>query len=220
MTSLFRSEVIQNQTPDIGVPLGLGRTWTGSYSLFLLVAISAGVLTVLFGTYPRKAHVMGFLTPDLGIIKIMSPRGGRVVQAQVAEGTIVSENDIIFVVDVSGISGAGPTNDLMAENLKSRRKLIQNELQRLDTVHDSDRRRLKAEVDGYRRQMAALEQNLAARLAFAALAQHALDRAVILEAKGTYSLVQRETAESQWAGANAQVADLRNSLAGVGAALA
>src|SRR6266536_2089210 len=132
MSRLFRNEVIERRLSEIGVPLGVTNGWMNLYVVVLAVAILAGFATVAMGSYSRKSRVFGFLVPDKGLIKVLPLHAGRITELRVAEGQHVVKDEVVAVVDVSAVTMAGRTADLIVEKLKDRCRLITEELHRLN----------------------------------------------------------------------------------------
>ena len=99
MANLFRPEVLENRQRD----------WLGSIQL--IRPVSLGLLTafvvatalavasyLVLGEYTRKARVSGYLVPDQGVIRLMSPQAATLLEAHAVEGTTVRRGDVLFVL--------------------------------------------------------------------------------------------------------------------------
>lgn len=97
MGSLFRPEVAEAQR----------QNWLGQVQLvrpLSLTLLTAGVLCALllvlaflfFGEYTRKARIGGVLVPDLGVIRLVPPVQGRVLERRVQEGQSVRAGELMF----------------------------------------------------------------------------------------------------------------------------
>lgn len=213
MSKLFREEVAQRHLSGVGVPLGITGIWTKLYAILLVIAIVAGISMVVFGSYSRKARVSGFLVPDTGLVRVFPGRNGSVTERRVEEGQQVNKDEILFVVDVGATTNAGRTADLILENLKDRRKLLNQELERLTSVQVSEAERLNASVFSLRSQISATDAELRVRHDFVRLARNAHERNRSLEARAIYSSAQTEKAEQDVVSALVQVATLERTLA-------
>ena len=101
MSSLFRPEVIENRQSQ----------WLGSIQLLrpvslhvlTLLAVGAAVIVAAylwFGEYTRKAHVKGFLAPDRGVLRLMSPQAATVLESHAVEGKAVHAGEVLYVLSV------------------------------------------------------------------------------------------------------------------------
>ena len=76
-------------------------TRTPAVTLLLLAAVLSTALIVGFaawGQYTRKEHVVGFLAPTRGLIKVFTPQAGTVLERPVSEGQAVKQGDVLFVI--------------------------------------------------------------------------------------------------------------------------
>ena len=211
MTALFRDEVVQKRLTEIGVPLGITPGWMKLFSACLVAVLVAGALLVAFGNFARKARVTGFLVPDKGLIKVIAPHDGRISERQVEEGQHVQKDDVLFVVDVGSVTAAGRTADLVVQNLRERRKLIEQELERLKAVQASDSERLDVSIASLNDQISAIKTELEARRDYLRLTRSAFARNKTLEAREIYSQAQREKSELDVVSANMQLATLERA---------
>ena len=95
MATLFRPEVAEAQR----------QTWLGQVQLvrpLSLTIFTVGVLGMLvlvlaflfIGEYTRKARIGGVLVPDLGVIRLVPPVQGRVLERHVHEGQTVRAGEV------------------------------------------------------------------------------------------------------------------------------
>ncbi|MEM1075913.1 MAG: HlyD family efflux transporter periplasmic adaptor subunit [Pseudomonadota bacterium] len=147
MDNLFRKEVVEDRLSQIGLPMRITSVWmhlfTGAFVTFILLI----ALVIANGTYARKASVQGFLLPDSGIVKVSSPREGRVIESHINEGQQVNEGDLLFVIDVGAESIGGNTIDLTYENLTQRKSLIEQEILLLKEIGEADAVRLEQNIE-------------------------------------------------------------------------
>ncbi len=94
MSGLFRPEALKHRDVEWLGSIQLIRPVTLSVltGFCVCVALSVGVF-LYFGEYTRKAHLSGSLVPDLGIIRLVSPQAGTVLESHVAEGGNVHRGD-------------------------------------------------------------------------------------------------------------------------------
>ena len=69
--------------------------------IWVLAAVLASALLagfVVWGQYTRKEHVVGYLAPTRGLIKVFTPLGGTVLERRVVEGQSVKQGDVLLVI--------------------------------------------------------------------------------------------------------------------------
>ena len=138
MSNFFRKEVTDNHLVDMGVPLRITPRWMHFFTSIFVVFIILLIGIIYFGSYSRKANVEGFVLPEKGIIKISSPREGRVKKSYVVEGQQVKQGALLFVVDVGAESIGGNTIDATYKILIDRQTLIGKEIQVLEKIEKAD----------------------------------------------------------------------------------
>jgi len=117
-SDLFRDEVAKARIEEIGVPLQIASGWMHIYSAILVLLIIAFISAAWLGSYARKSTVSGFLLPSQGMIRVFTPRSGRVTDKRVSEGQRVDREDVLFAVDVGAESSTGKTIEIIGKNLE------------------------------------------------------------------------------------------------------
>ena len=136
--SLFRPESIRDQQ----------QAWLGSIQLIRpvsLTALSVSALVVVAlvaavlvqGRYTRKAHVTGFLTPDKGLLRLVSPQSGTVLERRAVEGQAVKRDDILFVLSSDratlGVDAQASVQTRLSEREQSLQALARQQTQLAQT---------------------------------------------------------------------------------------
>lgn len=49
----------------------------------------------LFGQYPRRVSVPGYIVPDKGLVRVFAPQAGTVSAVFVSEGAIVQDGQVL-----------------------------------------------------------------------------------------------------------------------------
>src|SRR6218665_434181 len=110
MASLFRPEAVEARR----------QAWLGSIQLIRPVSFSVltvGVVVVAvcvglylsLGQYTRKARVTGYLVPDRGVLRVMTPLTATVLERHVTEGQAVRQGDVLFVLSLERSTQTGDT---------------------------------------------------------------------------------------------------------------
>jgi membrane fusion protein len=176
MASLFRPEVVE----------GRRQAWLGTIQLVrpvplavltllvVVIAVLAGAFLVE-GRYTRKARITGVLVPDRGVLRLVPPQAGTVLETRVVEGGSVREGDVLFVLSVDRASVSGDTQAAVQQSLAARRSSLQDAARRTAQLRAEqagalDRQildvrqelsQMDAEAEVVRQQLALKEQDLA-----------------------------------------------------------
>ena len=126
MADLFRPEAVSH-----GSKHGLGSirlTRPTSFAVLTAGVIAAALCVAAFlvlGEYTRKARVGGYLVPDRGVIRVVSPQAATVLESHVAEGLRVKQGDVLFVLGVEQATPRGHTQLAVKSSLAVRERSLQ-----------------------------------------------------------------------------------------------
>jgi membrane fusion protein len=205
MTGLFRPESVEHQSHSwLGgiqlvrpVPLAL---LTG---LVACTAIATGCF-LFQGEYTRKAHVLGVIVPDRGLLRLPSPAVGTVVERRVTEGDSVRAGDVLFVVSVDRSTLKGDAQSAVQGSLGARQRSLQEASLQSKTLEQEQVAALTRQIEDMRRELqqmdveAELQQQ---RLALALKAQAKLES---LQADNFVSSAHVQTKAEEVLGLRAQ----------------
>jgi membrane fusion protein len=128
-TPLFRREAVAEQRERwlgsvLLTPRASHTVYTGVTALIL-----AGVLGLFtFGEYTRKARMGGWLAPEQGLIQIVAPEPGVLVQLPAREGTQVAAGDVLAVLSAERRSETlGATQGEVVRQLRAQRDSLRDE---------------------------------------------------------------------------------------------
>jgi membrane fusion protein len=122
MSSLFRTEALTARSTQ----------WLGSVRLtqpigyYAVACVGLGIALALgafgyFGSYTKKATVIGLVTPTAGVVRISNSSGtGALAEVRVREGQTVAAGDVLFVISNERMSDAGATQALIGAELRHR----------------------------------------------------------------------------------------------------
>lgn len=127
---LFRKKAIEHQGNRLYGDVAL-TTPVSTWALTgLLGAIIAGIGIALFlGSYARKETVSGWLIPDKGLVKIVSPQLGTIATVHVEEGQAVDAGAHLITLNLDTVfaGGDGVIETALSEleaQIAERQKLI------------------------------------------------------------------------------------------------
>lgn len=158
MSGLFRSEVIE----------GRQQAWLGSIQLVrpvplvvltvLVVIIALLVGGFLFeGRYTRKAHITGYLVPDRGVLRMVPPQAGLVVESHAVEGRAVKRGDLLFVLSIDSTSLSGDTQAQVQTSLAARRGSLQDALRHTSELQQEKIIGLNRQLDDMKRELSQMD---------------------------------------------------------------
>lgn len=158
---LFRSEVAAARRNawlgDVQIVQPLPLRIVASVCLVLM--LSAVTYSVL-GTYTRRVHALGILTPDIGLITIASPVAGRVSSSGVKEGDHVAKGQLLYTIDLDAVSANGPTQQRVIEELGRQKDSIVKQRTLRASTAKSEKDALKEQVKNLKAQSAQLDEQL------------------------------------------------------------
>lgn len=98
---LFRQEAVKNQSARLDGEVLVAQPISASLLILLLLILAASLITFLcLSSFTRKETVQGYLKPDSGLAKIVSPREGIISNIYVDEGQRVKAGDKLALITV------------------------------------------------------------------------------------------------------------------------
>jgi len=203
VTQLFRSEAVENRQQD----------WLGSVQLVrpvsltvltvaVVIAMVAVAALLVEGRYTRKARVAGFLMPDRGVIRLLPPQAGTVLESHVAEGRAVREGDVLFVL---AIDQATPRGEAVQNSFSARERSLKGAAQQQQLLLQSQGSAIDQRLDDMRRELAALNAEAELQTQRLALASEAQSRLESLRSDNFISPAQVQAKAEEILGLRAQV---------------
>ncbi len=106
--TLFRSQAVIARGMAIDGRVQITRPLATSLLTLFIFAITAIALTfILYGEYARKETVSGYLEPEQGVIRIVTPHSGVMSELRVVEGDSVARDAVLFNVQRPQTLGDG-----------------------------------------------------------------------------------------------------------------
>lgn len=164
------------------------------------VVMAAAVLGFLAtANYGRKARLAGTLVPAAGALRIDAPQGGRLAIRHAAEGEVLPAGAAIAtIVDARATNDGVGVGELARHLSQERRRQLARE--RAETEHAIGRERTQHEARqaSLAAEREQLDQETTLQSRREALAEAALERWRVLEARGIVSAAQRSQHEEAW----------------------
>ena len=210
MSSLFRTEVIENRQSQ----------WLGSIQLLrplslhvlTLLAVLAAVLVAAYlwlGEYTRKAHVKGFLAPDRGVMRLISPQAATVLESLAVEGKNVRAGDVLYVLSVDAANVSGNVR----ETLTARERSLQGAARQQAELDRERGQSLDRQIATMRGELAQIDAEARLHEQRLALAGKALERLESLRADNFISAAQVQAKSEELLGLRAQAQSLQRQRA-------
>jgi membrane fusion protein len=210
MSSLFRPEVIENRQSQ----------WLGSIQLLrpvslhvlTLLAVGAAVIVAAylwFGEYTRKAHVKGFLAPDRGVLRLMSPQAATVLESHAVEGKAVHAGEVLYVLSVDAANVSGNVR----ETLTARERSLQGAARQQAELDRERGQAIDRQVATMRGELAQIDAEARLHEQRLELAGQALARLESLRADNFISAAQVQSKSEELLGLRAQAQSLQRQRA-------
>ena len=186
---LFRLEVLEEQgTRALGNVL-IAQPISIVVLTLVAVVLALGLLGLgYWGQYTRKTHVIGYLVPTAGEVKVYSRDVGTILEARVTEGQKVSQGDVLYVVSLERQSSEGVETQAVAmTELRQRRSSLESDLQGQRTLAEVERRSLMQRIEAMERELSRLTSEIDVQKQHVATTERTLERYHDLQAKGLTS---------------------------------
>jgi len=214
MASLFRPEAVE----------GRRQAWLGSIQLIRPVSLTVLTLLVLavaaaaaaflaLGQYTRKAHVVGYLAPDRGVIRLLPPLAATVFERRVAEGQTVREGDALFVLTIDRSTAGGDTQAAVQQSLAARARSLREAAAQQALLLVEQRSALERRMLDMQRELAQIDAEAGLHGQRLALAQQALARLQSLQGEHFVSPAQVQSKQEEVLALQAQLSALQRQRA-------
>ena len=206
MASLFRPEVLENRQRDWLGSIQLIRPVSLAVLTLFVVATALAVTTYLvFGEYTRKARVSGYLVPDQGVIRLLSPQVATLLESHAVEGAAVRQGDVLFVLSVGQSTLSGDTQTAVQSSLALREQSLQGASRQRGVLEKNQLAALDRQVEDMRRELNSMVAEADLQRERLALAQQAQARLESLRSDNFVSSAQVQTKADEVLGLKAQL---------------
>src|ERR1700753_3301090 len=98
MPQLFRVQAVRHKLyRQSGTVLNYSR-WTRPVSAASAVLSAGFVILIVFGHYTRAVAISGYLVPEGGILRVLGPQPGTIVEKRIKAGDHVAKGQPLFVL--------------------------------------------------------------------------------------------------------------------------
>jgi membrane fusion protein len=192
--ALFRQEALDFHREKLLGDVVLVRPLSVSLLTGAAVCIALAVIGFAWwGAYTRKAHVVGYLEPNKGVIKVYAPQAGTLIEQHVVEGQAVQQGAVLFVVSSERSSReATETQATAIAQLRRRRESLQEELAKQGHIDRIQLATAQERVRGMDAELAHLAAELQLQEQHVASAAGTVERYRLLVAKGLAAEMQAQ----------------------------
>jgi len=214
MGALFRPEVAEAQRQNwlghvqLVRPLSLSLFTVGALVTLMLV-----LAFLFFGEYTRKARIGGVLVPDLGVIRLVPPIQGRVLERRVHEGQSVRAGEIMFVLALESSTLSSNVQARVQHSLEERRRSLEEAARQQAVLTESELLSLQRRLDEMMRERHQIEAEATLHRQRLALAQQSLERLESLSRDQFISPAQVQAKKEEVLGLQAQAQALERQSA-------
>jgi membrane fusion protein len=214
MPSLFRPEVVE----------GRRQGWLGSIQLIrpvsftvlttFVIATTVAVVSYLsYGEYTRKARVTGYLVPDRGVIRLVTPQPATVLERHAVEGQTVRQGDVLFVLSLERATLSGDTQAAVQQSLAARERSLQASSKQQAELQQTQSAALQRQIADMRRELMQMAAESALQRERLVLSQAAQARLESLRNENFVSAAQVQTKSEEVLGLRAQLQGLERQAA-------
>ena len=158
MGNLFRPEALEQRHRDWLGSIQLIRPVSLAVSTCFVVLVVIAVAAYLsLGEYTRKARVGGYLVPDRGVIRLVSPQPATVLESHVAEGSSVHRGDVLFVLAVGPATASGDTQAAVQQSLVAREQSLKGTARQRGLLEQTELAAIDAQIDEMERELASMK---------------------------------------------------------------
>ena len=206
MAGVFRREAVEGQRHDWLGSIQLVRPVSLTVLTLLVVVTSLAVGALLVeGRYTRKARVSGYLVPDRGVIRLVPPQAGTVLESHVAEGRAVHQGDVLFVLAIDQTTSQG---DAVQTTLVMRERSLKGAAAQQALLQQSQQAAIDRRLDDMRRELSSMQAEADLQTQRLALAQKAQSRLESLRDENFISAAQVQGKAEEVLGLRAQLQNL------------
>jgi membrane fusion protein len=210
---MFRIEALRHQHSRLTGEVLLAPL--PSHRLLVAVAVVAALALVAFGfwgQYTRKEHVVGYLAPSTGLVKVFTPQAGQVARLHVVEGQAVRQGEVLLAVSSErATTGQRDTQAAVREAVSQRQASLRRELAKQAEIDALNAATLAQRVRSLEMQKAQAQDELDLHASRIASAERSLRRDQALVAEKFLSEAALQLKQEALLDLRAQQASLRRN---------
>ncbi|WAC60111.1 HlyD family secretion protein [Brevundimonas sp. SL130] len=185
MSDLFRKEAITHATRRLAGEVILASSVSSRVLAGLMFAVMLGSATfAATASYARKETVVGWLTPQAGMIRLAARQGGIVSNVYVREGDRVVVGQPIATLTLSSALEGGDSFEALARSLDAQGAAAGSRAAAAQAALAAEHRQLTERRAALGRELAETRRNIALQAERLTLARAEVNRAETIAAQG------------------------------------
>ncbi|WP_332659709.1 HlyD family secretion protein [Brevundimonas sp.] len=185
MSDLFRKEAVTHATRRLAGEVVLASSISSRVLAGLVIAIVfGGAIFAATASYARKETVVGWLTPEAGMIRLAARQGGIVSSIHVREGDRVVVGQPIATLTLSSALEGGDSFAALSRSLDAQGAAAQSRAAAAQATLAAEQRQLTGRRAALDRELAETRRNLGLQDERLALARAEVARAETIAAQG------------------------------------
>jgi membrane fusion protein len=212
VSDLFRKEVVDKQGQKLFGDVVLSSPISHKAVTALLAVIILGLVTFsIVGEYARKERVIGYLTPDQGLIRIMPRQVGLIERGFVQIGDSVEKGDPLFslIIDTTSASGVAVAGQLL-EQLELEKQQLLERRDLIPRQYNLSKNRLRSQIAAAQSEASRLDERINLQQKTVANEQIVFEKFSQLIAQEAASALEASSQENRLLQATQSLALLRN----------
>lgn len=191
MSELFRRQALDFQRQKFHGAIVLTRSpWRTAVAALVVVIVAGLVAFAALQGFARRETVGGVLLPAAGVLRLVAPQAGVVLEGGPAQGQSVAAGQPVVRLSNDLSTAAGPTQALVAQTLASRQAGLQDELRRQSQQAHQQDGVLAARAASLEASLVEQDRQLALQKERVRVAQEVADRYPELVRSGAVSPVE------------------------------
>jgi len=207
--SLFRKEALEANKSKL---IGSVALYCPPYRWLIISIVAFITLTIavffIFGSYTQRETAIGELVPIGGVMTVVPPMTGTVIQVSVKEGQPVKKGAPLMVISSEVSTALGGTRAVVAKELRLQRARVETDMEGLAALNAESLNGYTLQAKMLERQLAQLELQRIQRTKQAALSRRQQEKLILMRKEGFASNSQVEQQESAVLEADARLQDI------------
>lgn len=192
--ALFREEVlVASRSSSITAPTFILPLSMRLISGFAIVLVLILIFCLYFVSYSKRVPVNGLLVPDRGIVRVLAPQAGVIVERKVNEGQKVVAGDVLYVLSHElsiadrGVGAKVGSEEAILATLDARRQSVNAERSAATEILTREQRQIESRITSVQAEVRELESEMAAQNERVELSKAQQGRSELIRAKGFIS---------------------------------
>lgn len=210
MNDLFRREAVEHRTKRLaGAVILATPASTRLLGLLLAFIVFAAGAFASLSSYARKETVVGWVTPDQGLIRAVASQGGRIQSIAVHEGDLVAAGAEIASIRVSSDIAEGDAGAVLVAGLSAEAQAIQISADASTARLEAETRQLRGHLSNIVAERREAERQITLQVERVRIAQSDAERSATLAEQGFFPRRELEARQGAAFAAEQDLATLR-----------